>query len=141
MDSVWAGGVGAALACAADADVGCAAAAVVGCVAGAVVGLAAAGAVVACAAGALVGCAAGGLVGCAAGDEHATTSSIKKVKPSLCAINLNMNITRSTSLSRAGTIRRVTMTGQRLVAEMVHGYGIDHVFLVPTILTPALAAK
>ncbi len=32
------------------------------------------------------------------------------------------------------------MTGQRLVAEMVHGYGIDHVFLVPTILTPALAA-
>src|SRR5579864_2276892 len=32
------------------------------------------------------------------------------------------------------------MTGQRLVAEMVHGYGISHVFLVPTILTPALAA-
>ncbi|HEX8967299.1 MAG TPA: thiamine pyrophosphate-binding protein [Chloroflexota bacterium] len=32
------------------------------------------------------------------------------------------------------------MTGQRLLAEMVHGYGITHVFLVPTILTPALAA-
>src|SRR5207237_667823 len=29
---------------------------------------------------------------------------------------------------------------QRYVAEMVHGYGISHVFLVPTILTPALAA-
>jgi acetolactate synthase-1/2/3 large subunit len=32
------------------------------------------------------------------------------------------------------------MTGQRYVAEMVYGYGISHVFFVPTILTPALAA-
>ena len=32
------------------------------------------------------------------------------------------------------------MTGQRYLAEMVHGYGITHVFFVPTILTPALAA-
>src|SRR5947199_10534433 len=31
-------------------------------------------------------------------------------------------------------------TGQRYLAEMVHGYGISHVFFVPTILTPALAA-
>src|SRR5919202_337149 len=34
----------------------------------------------------------------------------------------------------------VTMTGQRFVAETLHGYGVTHVFLVPTILTPALAA-
>jgi acetolactate synthase-1/2/3 large subunit len=34
----------------------------------------------------------------------------------------------------------VQMSGQRLFAEMVHGYGITHVFFVPTILTPALAA-
>src|SRR5215207_584430 len=32
------------------------------------------------------------------------------------------------------------ITGQRYLAEMVHRYGINHVFLVPTILTPALAA-
>jgi acetolactate synthase I/II/III large subunit len=32
------------------------------------------------------------------------------------------------------------MSGQQLFAEMVHGYGISHVFFVPTILTPALAA-
>jgi acetolactate synthase-1/2/3 large subunit len=31
-------------------------------------------------------------------------------------------------------------TGQRYLAEMVHGYGLTHVFFVPTILTPALAA-
>src|SRR5215211_8899015 len=31
-------------------------------------------------------------------------------------------------------------TGHRHVAEMVRGYGISHVFFVPTILTPALAA-
>src|SRR5438105_3173624 len=35
---------------------------------------------------------------------------------------------------------RQPMTGQRYVAEMVYGYGISHVFFVPTILTPALAA-
>ena len=35
---------------------------------------------------------------------------------------------------------RQPMTGQRYVAEMVYGYGITHVFFVPTILTPALAA-
>lgn len=35
---------------------------------------------------------------------------------------------------------RQAMTGQRYVAEMVRGYGISHVFFVPTILTPALAA-
>ena len=35
---------------------------------------------------------------------------------------------------------RQSMTGQRYVAEMVRGYGITHVFFVPTILTPALAA-
>ena len=34
----------------------------------------------------------------------------------------------------------VPMSGQQLFAEMVHGYGITHVFFVPTILTPALAA-
>jgi acetolactate synthase I/II/III large subunit len=34
----------------------------------------------------------------------------------------------------------MTMTGQRLIAEMLHGYGVGHVFFVPTILTPALAA-
>jgi acetolactate synthase-1/2/3 large subunit len=33
-----------------------------------------------------------------------------------------------------------TLTGQRMVAEMLHGYGVSHVFFVPTILTPALAA-
>src|SRR2546428_9153529 len=38
------------------------------------------------------------------------------------------------------TITTQPVTGQRYVAEMVHGYGISHVFLVPTILTPALAA-
>jgi acetolactate synthase-1/2/3 large subunit len=32
------------------------------------------------------------------------------------------------------------ITGQRYLAEMLHGYGITHVFFVPTILTPALAA-
>src|SRR5215472_4575748 len=32
------------------------------------------------------------------------------------------------------------MTGQRFLAEMVAGYGISHVFFVPTILTPALAS-
>src|SRR3954468_13497444 len=31
-------------------------------------------------------------------------------------------------------------TGHRHVAEMMRGYGISHVFFVPTILTPALAA-
>ncbi|HLZ29485.1 MAG TPA: thiamine pyrophosphate-binding protein [Chloroflexota bacterium] len=34
----------------------------------------------------------------------------------------------------------MTLTGQRLIAEMLHGYGVSHVFFVPTILTPALAA-
>src|SRR3954452_15308372 len=33
----------------------------------------------------------------------------------------------------------VPMTGQRFIAEMLHGYGVTHVFFVPTILTPALA--
>src|SRR5919112_1239997 len=31
-------------------------------------------------------------------------------------------------------------TGHRHVAEMMRGYDISHVFFVPTILTPALAA-
>ncbi|HET6491836.1 MAG TPA: thiamine pyrophosphate-binding protein [Burkholderiales bacterium] len=31
------------------------------------------------------------------------------------------------------------MTGSRLVAEMLHGYGVTHVFFVPTILMDALA--
>ena len=34
----------------------------------------------------------------------------------------------------------VPMTGQRFIAETLHGYGVTHVFFVPTILTPALAA-
>src|SRR5919198_482601 len=38
------------------------------------------------------------------------------------------------------TTTREPITGQRYVAEMLHGYGVSHVFLVPTILTPALAA-
>src|SRR5215831_6739883 len=33
----------------------------------------------------------------------------------------------------------VLMTGQRFVAESFAGYGVTHVFFVPTILTPALA--
>jgi acetolactate synthase-1/2/3 large subunit len=41
---------------------------------------------------------------------------------------------------RAARSEPVKQTGQRLFAEMVHGYGISHVFFVPTILTPALAA-
>jgi acetolactate synthase-1/2/3 large subunit len=41
--------------------------------------------------------------------------------------------------SGASAARR-QMTGQQLLAEMVHGYGFSHVFLVPTILVPALAA-
>lgn len=32
------------------------------------------------------------------------------------------------------------MTGSRFFAETLHGYGVSHVFFVPTILTPALAA-
>ncbi|MDP8921996.1 MAG: hypothetical protein M3O34_03870 [Chloroflexota bacterium] len=32
------------------------------------------------------------------------------------------------------------MTGSRFLAEALHGYGVGHVFFVPTILTPALAA-
>lgn len=32
------------------------------------------------------------------------------------------------------------MTGGRFLAEAIHGYGVSHVFFVPTILTPALAA-
>ena len=32
------------------------------------------------------------------------------------------------------------ITGQQYLAEMLHGYGVTHVFFVPTILTPALAA-
>src|SRR5262249_44412443 len=32
------------------------------------------------------------------------------------------------------------ITGHQLIADMLHGYGISHVFLVPTILTPSLAA-
>jgi len=38
------------------------------------------------------------------------------------------------------TTPRQAITGQHYVAEMLHGYGITHVFFVPTILTPALAA-
>jgi hypothetical protein len=34
----------------------------------------------------------------------------------------------------------MTLTGQRLIAEMLRGYGVSHVFFAPTILTPALAA-
>ena len=37
------------------------------------------------------------------------------------------------------TIARELITGQRYVAEMLHRYGVSHVFFVPTILTPALA--
>ena len=33
-----------------------------------------------------------------------------------------------------------TMSGSRFFAETVHGYGLSHVFFVPTIMTPALAA-
>ncbi len=32
------------------------------------------------------------------------------------------------------------ISGHQLIADMLHGYGISHVFLVPTILTPSLAA-
>ena len=32
------------------------------------------------------------------------------------------------------------MTGSRFFAETRHGYGVSHVFFVPTIVTPALAA-
>ena len=33
------------------------------------------------------------------------------------------------------------MTGNRYFAEAVHAYGISHVFFVPTIMLPAMAAK
>jgi acetolactate synthase-1/2/3 large subunit len=38
------------------------------------------------------------------------------------------------------TTTEQAMTGQRYLAEMAAGYGISHVFFVPTILTPALAS-
>jgi acetolactate synthase-1/2/3 large subunit len=42
----------------------------------------------------------------------------------------------TSSITQSEPVRK---SGQRLFAEMVHGYGITHVFFVPTILTPALA--
>jgi acetolactate synthase-1/2/3 large subunit len=38
------------------------------------------------------------------------------------------------------TTTRQPLTGQQYLAEMVYAYGITHVFFVPTILTPSLAA-
>jgi acetolactate synthase I/II/III large subunit len=35
--------------------------------------------------------------------------------------------------------RSQPITGQQYLADMLHGYGVTHVFFVPTILTPALA--